>query len=1842
MSGAVQGDMSVAKRALLEMRELRARLETSEQARREPIAVIGLGCRFPGGADDPDRFWQLLVAGRDAVREVPPDRWRLADLYDPDPAKAGKLYSREGGFLDHVDAFDPTFFGIAPRDAISMDPQHRLLLEVSWEALEHAGIAPPSLVGSSTGVFVGIMTGDYAETEWRSGDLERVNAYTVVGNDFSFAAGRVSYHLGLQGPSIALDTACSASLVSVHLACQSLRCRECDLALAGGVNLMLAPGFAVSMSRLRALSKDGRSKTFDAAADGYGRGEGCGMAVLRRLSDALGAGDPILAVIRGSAVNHDGPSSGLTVPNGRAQQSLIRAALAAAGVDPLAVGYVETHGTGTSLGDPIEVNALAAVLGKGRSKSDPLLLGSVKTNIGHLESAAGIAGLIKVVLTLHHGEIPPLLHLKNPSPLIPWAELPVAAVTERTPWPRGERPRLACLSAFALSGINAHAVLEEAPARPAEDGGEAPAVLFTLSARTPAALAEMARRHAEHLAAKPGVGLQDRAYTLALGRGRHAHRLAVAAREPAALQAALTAFAAGEAPPEVAAGAAGTPPRLAFLFAGQGSQRAGMGRTLFEQEPVFRQAMERCAAILAPHLERPLLEVLYPAAGAAEAAAALLDQTAYTQPALFALEWSLAELWRSWGVTPSFVLGHSVGEYVAAAVAGVFTLEQGLELLARRAALMQALPAGGAMAAVFAEPSRVERTVARWQGSLAVAAINGPMEVVISGDAEAVAAAAAALAAEGVRTRPLRVSHAFHSPRIDPIMAPLAEAASRIRFGAPRVPLISNLTGSAAGREALADPGYWGRQAREPVQLMRSFATLADLGAQAFLELGPQPKLIALGRSCLPGLEASWLPSLRQGRDELATLLSSLGELFVRGLEPAWPALFDRHRPRRVALPAYPFERQRYWADGGGARPRSQPAAAALRASGHPLLGDRFDSPAAEQAFECSLSLSRLPYLADHRVFDRLVLPATAIAELALAAARVARGAPAAGIASLALEEAVELPAEGSLRLQLLLSPATASGEAGFELWSKTAAEGGGWQRRAHGTLRLDGRAEPTPAAPTAAEVRGRCPRRLAGGEVYELLARQGLACGPAFRGIEALWLGEDEALARIARPAGLEDGPYTAHPALLDACQHGALLLLAAAADDGGFLPVAWGGLRLLRPLPDRLWSHLRVRPAAGPRSAWLASILLFDDDGAVVAEIRDLELRRVPRGLFERAAAGEPATDLLHFTWRRRAARPRSTSAPRRWLVLADPEPFAGKLAHALAARGAEVLREPLCRSGEPGFDLAARSRRLGELAAGDEPLGLLMVAPGAGAGAGLDFGWADLLAAGQALAAGGTGTAARLSLLTRGAQPLADEAPLPRAAALGGLARTFALEHPERWGHWIDLAAMPGEADLDGAVCELLAEPGQAPLALRQGERLVAVLAPAPASGAGAAWQARPDASYLITGGLGAVGLEVARWLAGRGARHLVLVGRGGARATAAAALAELEAAGARPTVLAADVSDAGEVQRVLAACDATGAPLAGVFHAAGVLDDGAFVGLDAARFAAVLAPKALGAELLDRATRNRPLDLFVLFSSIASALGSAGQAAYATANALLDALAWERRAAGLPGLAIDWGPWAGAGMAAALDERARRRWQERGVRFLAPAHALALLERALSDPAAQVVAADADWARYRATLGDGMSSALLGELGPRPDDAVSTASSLAALPLPPAEARRALGEAVRRAAAQVLLLPAGEVLDPAQDLHELGLDSLMTMELRNQLQKVAGRPLPATLLHDYRSVAELTRHLGDDVLGLPQPACRDETSRELRKLSHRELETLLAEKRRVLAARRGPPQPEIPGP
>lgn len=2096
----------------------------------EPLAIVGMACRFPG-AENLDAFWRLLASGSDAITPPPADRVALARRSGGPAAGALPL---AGGFLRDIDRFDPEFFGISPREANHLDPQQRLLLELSWEALEDAGIVPARLAGTATGVFVGMWLNDYEDAVYRA--VPDVDFYMTTGGGRYAASGRLSYFFDLRGPSLTVDTACSSSLVAVHLACRSLWTHETDTALAAGVNVILEAPISLAYSRAHLLSPRARCRFGDVTADGYVRSEGAGLIVLKRLSRALAEGDRVRAVIVGSATNNDGRGSGLLVtPSAEGQEAMLRQAYRVAGVAPATVQCIEAHGTGTRVGDPIELQALAAVLAEGRRGHDRCAVGSVKSNIGHTESAAGLAGLIKVVLGLEHQTMPVSLHVAEPNPSVPWDTLPLELVRSPRPWPASDRARVAGVSAFGITGTNAHVVLSDVPSirhdhrRGAVPAGPRP---LLLSARSAQALRDVAAAYARELrtVSAPAPAHEtfgDICYTAAVRRTHHEHRLAVMADSTATAASALEAYGRAEAHHGVLEAPASrvSVSRVVFVFPGQGAQWAGMARTLLAHEAVFSAALTRCADAVQALVGWSVIELVH--ADEARWRQAPIDEV---QPALFCVQVALAALWRSWGVEPAAVVGHSMGEVAAAHVAGVLSLDDAVRIICGRSAQLRRTSGQGAMAVVELSARDAGHAVAAHADRLSVAACNGTRSTVIAGDPVALDDLLAALEARGVFCRRVNVDVASHSPQMEPLRDDLLTVLSGIAPQAARVPLWSTVTGHVAEGHHL-DEHYWWRNLRQPVLFADTIGALVAEGHTTYVELSPHPLLLDDIRELTHehGCQGLALPSGRRQEDERAVMLASAAALHCAGGHVEWARTFEDGRV--VSLPSYPWQRASYWFHASERGADIAPDAGLLR-------GPIESSVHRETTFwESELSVERLPYLSDHRVRGAAWLPAAAFVEMALTAARARFGGGAVGVANVEFREALSL---GAPRMtQLVSRPAQPgwNGEAGewtFSILSRPT-EGGEWTLHATGKF---GSANDAAAAPYAlATLTGTMCRPTHAVDHGGRMQERGLEYGPAFRSVAELWGAPGAALARLELAP---TAPATGHqvaPSLLDACFQ-TLVATCVAEPSTPYVPIGIETVQLLRPAPTTGWAYaVRRHEDSGPahRDAE-GDVVLFDEAGAVVLMAGGLRLRRMAGG-----AAADIDRIVLERRWETADAAPIARRMSGRWLVVAPDARRASDVAGALQALGAECTS--LCGAapaqggiGPRHVDLAQPGEVARMVAAAGPCDGVVAVwtaeSDPAGAATRMSV---EVMHLAQALTGTGQPSPPRLWLVTCGAQQVTDvDIVGPDVAALWGLGAVLAHEHPELRCVRVDVDAAglanPGDAlareiaangpddqvvirsgqrhvarlcegeglgsgvaladegtpfhttmrrpgvldsltrcarprvaprdgeveievratglnflnvlaalgahpatpdgsgplglECAGTVCavgrgvthvsvgdevvaitpdalsshaiadgrlvvrapanvdlvraatlpivfataiqalERLAnlQPGERTLihaatggvglaaiqiAQRRGADIFATagtphkrayldalgvsrafdsrstrfahdvldatggegvdvvlncltgeavaaglstlrgygrfveigkrdiydntpvglwpfrknlsymaldidamrierpavlgtllqevvtridaghLAPLPVDTYAAenvadafhqmarahhigklaittksrdghsprveaSSRLRAEGAYLITGGLGGLGLTVARWMVEHGARHVHLLGRQRPSPAHEHALEALRRTGATITTIAADVGRVEDVDRALRDIADTGRVLRGIVHAAGMLDDGFLEQQNQARVSAVMAAKVYGAWHLHERTAALPLDFFVLFSSVAALLGTPGQGGYAAANAFLDGLAHRRRAAGQPALSINWGPWAEVGLATAADRAARLHSQ--GLRALAPAEALAAFALALGSDKTQVTIAAFDVSQWLATHPVDNAGGFFS--GSRPLPRTRGTSSATAPRLIDAlrdtaragDRRRTLETFVREQAAQVLRLPPDRV-DARRPLRELGFDSLMTLELRNRLEAALGTRLPATLVWNYPTVADLVPHL-----------------------------------------------------
>jgi acyl transferase domain-containing protein/acyl carrier protein len=1797
----------------------------------EPIAIVGMSARYPGGVTCPEELWELVASGHDAISEFPDDRgWDLGRLYDPDPDHSGTSYTRYGGFVHNAGEFDAEHFQISPREALAMDPQQRWMLEGAWEALEDAGIDPLSLQGSETGVFAGVSSSGYGP-DFNS--LRELVGYVATGSTTSVVSGRVAYALGLEGPAVSVDTACSSSLVTIHLACQALRSGECSLALAGGVTVLSHPGAFIEFSSQRGLSVDGRCRSFGVGAEGTGWSEGMGLVVLERLSDALRSGHRVLGVVRGSAVNQDGASNGLTAPNGPSQERVIRQALANADLSPSDVDVVEAHGTGTALGDPIEAGALLATYGQGRTDG-PLYLGSIKSNIGHSQAAAGVAGVIKMVQAMRHGVLPKTLYADQPSPHVDWSEGEIKLLCEPRSWESGSggAPRRAGVSSFGISGTNAHVILEEAPRLEqsssvvlADDQSadvshhlRSGLLPFLVSGSSEGGLVGQAGRLGEYLRGGLGVGLGGVALSLALHRSHLSRRAAVVASDRDGLLVGLDALVRGVSGDGLCVGVARGEGKLAFLFSGQGSQWSGMGGELYGAFPVFAEALDELCVELDGHLERPLREVLFASEGSE--LALLLGQTGFTQPALFALEVALYRLVTSFGVVPDYLIGHSVGELSAAHVAGVLSLEDACALVAARGRLMGSLPEGGAMLAVQASEQEVLGSLRGVEDRVSLAAINAPEGVVVSGERGAVERLASVWQEQGRRINWLRVSHAFHSQLMDPMLDEFREIVGSLGFAAPVIPIVSNRTGLQLSAGEATSPDYWVDHVRETVRFADGVRFLQGAGVTRFIEIGPDRTLGALTAQCLDGDLAGGVfvaASMRRGEPQARALLGALSEAHVHGVDVDWSAFFDATGAERVELPTYAFQRERYWVNssaGGG-----DAVSLGMSAPEHPLLGAAVPLAGEDEGwlFTGVISLESHPWIADHAVLDTVLLPGTGFVELALTAAQ---RVGAESLEEIVIEAPLLLEQHDTVQIQLSATGPDERGRCRFAIYSRQQpgsedASSEPWTRHASGVLGGDGTSDVSMDAPVDPRLEALAEQawppqgaeELDTTRFYDRLEEAGYGYGPVFQGLRRAWNAGDEIYAEIALQEEQhgEAADFLIHPALLDAAlQAWAFGALEGAGESAPQIPFSYRGVRAYGGGAASLRVCLGSE-GVGSEMPTL-SLLALDGEGQPLLAVDSLLMRTVDQDALQGALRGKGHEALFELQWQE-----------------ISPPSVSGSGASVATLEGGD--------GGGGGVRVAGieESQRYADLAAledavvrGAGPPALVLVGASSLA-ARVDTELAEAihsllertLSLLQAFLVSEALAESKLVLVTDNALAVGEQQETPSLlqAALVGLLRSAHSEHPERFS-LIDVDQRSASTDaLRGAL-----ESDEPELAIRQGLLYMPRLARLEAREPSAVPELDPGGTVLLTGGTGGLGASLALHLARvRGVRHLLLASRSGQEAKGAKELqAELVELGCEVQVVACDVSDREALEGLITQVPAAH-PLTAVVHTAGVLEDGAIESLDGERLRRVMRSKVDAAINLHELTADLPLSELILFSSFAGIMGSARQGGYAAANTFLDAFAHYRRAHGLPAVSLAFGAWEKTtGMTGELSEVEYARVLERfrrseGLLPLSDEQGMELIDVARGVDRPLLVPVRLDAAALRSLARAGMLPAILRGLVRMParrSGGVEGALAGRLEQAPESEWDAIVLELVKSHVADVLRHASPETIDPQRPFKELGFDSLAAVELRNRLSQATDLKLPATLVFDHPTSSAVAKYIRAAFGGVGRTRTREETARE----------------------------------
>ncbi|KPA18698.1 short-chain dehydrogenase [Candidatus Magnetomorum sp. HK-1] len=1796
--------------------------------RNVPLAIVGIACRFPGDSDNPDAFWNTLINGKNGRSEIPRQRWDINNYYDPDPAVPGKTHTRWGNFLkdSSLSQFDADFFKISPKEMETLDPQQRLLLEVSWEAFENAGISFDYLNDKQVGVYVGICSDEFKGIVLYRSDLNKMNQYTGMGTMFSCAAGRLSYFLNLNGPNLAVDTACSSSMVALDIACKALRNNDTDIALLSGVNLLALPNLFVFFTKLGALSPDGKCKTFDALADGYSRGEGCGAVILKRLPDALADGDNILSLVRGTAVNHDGASTSFTAPNGDSQQKLIYKALNDANVKPEEVGFVEAHGTGTSLGDSIEVNVIGDVYGKCHDQENPLLLGSVKPNIGHLEGAAGMSSLIKVILALKNELIPPQIYFHTPNPNIPWDNKSLKVPKKTTPWTRSNKPRLVGINSFGFSGTNVHAILEEAPQKKHKQSIiERPSHILTFSAKNKDSLYNLATLYETYLI-KTEESIENICYTANVGRNHFNYRFAFHGTTKENLVEKVSS----SKTKLIHSNIKSDYPNIVFLFTGQGSQYKGMGKILYETQPLFKKAFDRCDDLFSSYTDLSLAKLLYSDFDNDNT----IDQTFYTQTTLFSIEYALSELWLSWGVKPFALIGHSIGEYVAAYIAGVFSLEDAVKLVAIRSNLMQSLPQGGMMAAVFADENTVIQAIGEHKKYVCAATINAPENIVISGDKTCMLSVLKRLENNDIKYRPLKVSHAFHSPMTEPILDKFRNEASKINYSQPGITIISNVTGKPAKGTDLICPEYWTNHIRHTVRFHDCIKFLETSNIDAFLEIGPKPILTLLGKQCLPDNdEIMWLPSLKFGKNDWNTMLESLSALYLRGAKINWQKFDAPYERQKVVLPSYPFNRKKY-----DIKKFETLAPHAIK-NYHPLIGKRITSPALKETiiFESIFNKLYPKFISEHVIYNKMISPGAAHLSMVLSAASQLKNYNAQD--SIVIEEIsflipLVVKENEDRKVQIILDNISNT-EIPFRIVS-CELPGEDWVIHCEGNLNVSTSEEGKHHKklldfPEFSEhvKPQKCKDHIKGYQFYETLLKNAMDLSKNFQCIEQSWYGDNEALCQINAGGNinLSEGIY---PGLIDSLIQTSISSLNKLDELNSknqvIIPLNISDLKLYgNDFKDKSWwVYTRNRQKDDIINS---DIAVRNALGVLIMEIRGLRLKVTnSRSLFKNINTNENL--FYSIEWEKREIS-RPTDNISSYLIFSDEKGTGNQLSQYLARKNISHLQvsknnlnhdfsqnfirlfETFEQNNDSEFPNILFLRGLDTILTDDDSVEIMRKK--------INNLYENLLSFVQSVINYKWKHLPRIWLITRNAWNISQAMHQiePVQTGIWGIGRVIALEHTDMWGGCIDLDNCESDNWVEALLTAVSSIANNDQIAVRNNASLyVARLKGAPIRNNNPSNKenqfVKSDATYLVTGGLGALGLRTAERLFHCGAKNIVLLGRSTPEKGAKKRIEALKQEGVRIEIFQADVSDETVMAEVFNSIQKNMPPLLGIVHAAGVLDDGILIKQNPMRFNEVLSPKIFGSWNLHLLTKDIPLDFFVMFSSSSAITGNQGQGNYAAANAFMNGLAYYRRTKGLVATSISWGPWAGIGMATS-NTNIQDKVGLQGYRLIPMETGLEIFENLIGVNITQISVMDLDvnvfTARNYLEKTDFFSNYIRSKSLSEIQEKTKYNSELVnKLKNAPFEARTENMISFLLEITKQVIGNNNEIISD-RPIMDMGFDSLMIMELRNRISSELGKKLPVSILFDYPTLDSLANHLIQNILEYEPPPKKNKSKEKL---------------------------------
>lgn len=1804
------------------------------------IAIVGMSCRFPGGANDPESFWNLLINGIDGISEVPENRWDADKYYNADKNVPGKMYTKKGGFLDiAVDMFDAQFFNISPKEAMSLDPQQRILLELTWEAFENGGLDITQYSKTNTGVYLGISGEEYSLGHRSSGDFNKIDAYSLTGTTFSTACGRISYTFGFEGPSMAIDTACSSALTAFHVACKGIRNGEADAAIVAGVNIILTPNIHVCFSKLQAISPDGCSKTFDASANGYCRGEGAAVVILKKLKLALRDNDNILAVVRGTSVNQDGKSNGLTAPSGLAQQKVIINALQDAKLNALDIDYIEMHGTGTPLGDPIEVKALSETYCSGRKKDNPLLIGSVKSNIGHLEAAAGMASIIKVILSFKNGMLPGNLNFKDPNPFIPWDVIPVKVVSKTMLWKSNQKVKRVGINAFGFGGSNAHVILEEAPKKLSTSTKAGfPVNILKISAKSKASLDDLLKKYADFIKDHPDTDIKDICYTANVYKTDFDYRFAAFAVTREELIKKLDAYSNHEKIEGIYSNIdhkAQNDGRIIFLFSGQGSQYKAMGKELYRNQPVFRQCMDECDSLFRPYILKSVLDLIY----ADDANESQIDQTVYAQPLIFSIEYALYRMWESWGVTPFAVLGHSIGEFAAAVAASVMSLSDAVKLVATRGRLMHSAPGEGTMGTIFADEMTVLSLIEKHLDEVSIAAVNAESSVVISGEKVIVDDILKQAGKEGFKNQKLQVSHGFHSPLMSPILNDFKSVASGVNYQKPKIKFLSSLLAEFMD-ETIPDADYWTRHIQEKVRFYDCLMVIKKMGNFIFLEVGAHTPLCSLGKMSLDDNNV-FIPSLSKKQHDLEQIASSLGELYTRGVNINWEYIFDG-RSNKVSLPTYPFERKQFWMQPVFEHQVSSPSINAELF--HPFIGHKITTPHLENSviYQSTFTPDKPYFMKEHIIFNSPISPAAAHVSMLLSASRHMHAPESCVLENVEFQNPLIVNNDEERLVQIYLQNFNSNGM-NFEISSRDAKhEHMNWVKHSIGAVRSIMDDQASNIRVSIDELKGRFPEDDSGSgfDFYQLFSKIGFNLGPGFQCIEKIWNGTNEGLCLISPKADIPDQDnYDLYPGIIDSIFQSATAIHVSELENKlkekssedlikTIIPISLLKLTYHFRETKEFWCHTKVDIQ---KEVIVANIDVYNESGELIFEIENLVAKITDRRSLLKDLIQDDNHMLYTIKWVEKKAKNNiySYKDNEKFIMFEDYRGLIQSLCKTLSDHSINTFK---VKKGETYQKLNDNNYFVSYHSKADVQKLILDVIGENGSGNNtIIYAWGldssdpskitpnklfkeqriiceGLLNLIQVLAEQYLTENFKVWVITENVHDINDTTASISISqsTLWGFAKVIELEYPQLWGGIIDIDS---GIIVNGQV-EILKEiktTDEKQVCLRSdNKRYVQRLVKDKGANRNnmepdvLPQKIKRDATYLLTGGTGALGLIFTEYLINKGAKYLVLIGRRKPGNIVLSKIEEWGKQGINILVIQADVSNEADVKNLFQKVSGSMPAIKGVIHGAGSIEDRMINEQTWDSFYKVLEPKVIGTWILHDTLRDCDLDFFAMFSSITSVFGNIGQSNYAAANCFLNVFSNFRKQNNLPAISICWGPWSEAGMAAS-NSKAIQQMSQRGLFGISTDAGLKVMDRLIDDPNhRQILVADVDWQAFANKMGSEDIKNVLSDLinikgVPKETEEIRTLDILNKLKeLKPEERHSELLLHLQFLVAKIMGFDDYQQVSVDKALMEQGADSLMVFSMRNELSKITGKTLNATIFFNYPSLVKISDYLLSEVL------------------------------------------------